>query len=272
MSLSNTRNRLLAAGLATLSAGAAVLTGTAGTANASTPRSSFSKTLTDVVAPGTLESASWTVPAGDALELTKLTLQSTGGGTVGQARFQRLVAKAQPTNLLEVALGQVGKAFDASFATPLVFRAGQTLVLTTACDTNQAACKVSLGLTGELVAASSLHTSAYFSALEAVVAPGTTSSSSWTVPAKDTMAFTDLLASTDGSGQVGGLSVVLAPAGGRQRTLLRMTLGKLGMSPFDYRLAGAVSAGAGSKLTLTVKCAAGQAACSVAVLFAGRLS
>jgi hypothetical protein len=272
MSLATTRHRLLAAGLATLCAGGALLAGTAGVAaGAATPRSSFSKTLTDVVAPGTLASTTWTVPGGDALELAKATLQSTVSGTLGQARVELLQEGSSPVVLVGAGLGEIRKAFTASLATPIVSRSGEVIALTVGCDSDQAACKVTLDLSGELVA-SGLHSSAFASVLEDVVAPGTKASASWTVPAKKTMHFTDLLASSLESGQNGGLRVVLTPAGGKPRTLLRITMAKLGESPFDYRLAGPVAAAAGSTITITVDCGAEQAACNVGVLFSGKLS
>lgn len=274
MSLATNPRRLLATGLATLSAGAMLLAGAAGAA-AAAPRaaaaSGFSKTLTVVTPPGTLSSVTWTVPTGDALLLTNWTLQGSGG-SVGTARVQQLVGTSSPASLLIAALGQLGKPSRATFRTPLVFRAGQSVALTIACDTNQAACKLSLAFSGLLVSASGLHNSGFFSNLNDVVAPATIESTSWTVPASHSFSLTDILASTNAVGLVGGLDLVFTPGGGKPRTLLRMTLAKLSTVPFDYQLSGPVTEMAGARLTLTVKCAADQAACNVDILFSGKQS
>jgi hypothetical protein len=273
MSLATPPRQALAAGFATLCAAGSLVGGTAGAAAGgvrAVPRASYSKTLTDVVAPGTLASTTWTIPTGDTFQLTKLTVQSSGG-SLGAIRVQRLVDKSNPETLLEADPAAVRPAFSASLYTPLTFDAGQAVALTVSCDGNQAACTVTTTVTGQL-SKSVTHGDAFFSTLDVVAAPGTTGSTSWTVPAKDEMSFTDLLASALGSGQPGGLDVVVTPKGSPQRDLLRMKLAKLETRPFDYRLAGPVNAGAGSTITLTVKCPADEPACNVDVLFAGPLS
>jgi hypothetical protein len=271
MSAALLRHRPFAAAFAILAAGGMVLASTAAVAGAApAPRAAFAKTIASVVSPGTLASATFAVPSGKTVELGKLTLHSTGGSQ-GVARFQLLQQGKAPETLLEAGLGQIGTAFTATFTTAVQFKAGDTLALTVSCDPNQAACATDLALSGQLVA-SSAHSSGNPVSLDDVVAPGTTGITSWSVPAKQSLALTDLLASTFNSGQTGGLKIVVTPKGGKARTLLRMTLTTLGKSPFDYRLSGPVTLPAGSTVTLTVVCAANQPACEGVVLLSGRSS
>jgi hypothetical protein len=264
------RRRPWAAALGILAGCGALLAVTAPAAGAApSPRAAFAKTLDATVAPGTVGSATWTVPTGHTLELGKLTLHSTGASG-GVARFELLQNGVTPEMLIEAGLDQIGTAFGATFTTPVQFKAGDTLALTVSCDSNQAACVADLALSGQLVA-SSAHPGNSVS-LEDVVPPGTTTTASWSVPASQSLALTDLVASALGSGQTGGLRIVVTPKGGKARTLLRMTLAKLEQSPFDYRLSGPVALGAGSTVTLTVVCAPDQPACDVAALLAGRSS
>jgi hypothetical protein len=113
---------------------------------------SYDNSLDDVVAPGTLGSATWTVPAADSFELTDFVLDSLGAGQTGQVRIELLASGSSPQTLVEVSLSQLGSVPFASerLMTPVAVNANQTLSLTVSCDSDQSACNVGLLFSGAL--------------------------------------------------------------------------------------------------------------------------
>jgi hypothetical protein len=265
----------LAATLAVSAAGVLVATSaTAGAARASS--SSFSKNLTITVAPGTLGSVHWTVPAADSFELGSFTVAMLPGShPADQLRVQVLKPGAKmPTNLEVVDLREMKyKTFRATLATPVVLPAGDELALTVVCDTGNPACQARLGFSGVLVA-SSTHTSDFSSGLEAVVAPGTSTRVTWTVPAGHTYALTDLVLTSPGAAgfPLGGtVTVVVSTPAGKHTTIFSTSISKLAAAPVDDRLKAALSLPAKDVLSLALSCNNKQPACDAALLFSGQL-
>src|SRR6516162_6736124 len=87
----------------------AVFVATGATAGAARSSSgSFSKTLVDVVAPGTLATVHWTVPAADNFELGAFSISTATSGTTGQLHVQLIKpGVAMPQDLIVVGLGEV---------------------------------------------------------------------------------------------------------------------------------------------------------------------
>lgn len=265
-----------------LGCGAAALavTGTSGAATRA-PAAAITKTLVAKVAAGTLGTVGWTVPSVNEFEMSSFAIASTVAGTAGQLRIQTLKPGANnPQNLLDVDLAQVQtKAFKAALATPAVLTPAERLLLNVSCQPNskKVACRVTLTFSGQLVAKST-HTSAFASNLEDVVAPGTLSTTKWTVPAGDSFALTDLVLSeaysTAGTGgtQNGTVSVIESTPAGKRTTLLNYSVATLGRLPIEARYKAPLTLPARDSLSLTVKCDSNQPACAATLLFSGKLT
>jgi hypothetical protein len=118
-----------------------------------------------------------------------------------------------------------------------------------------------------------IQTVNYSPSLEAIIAPGTTDSATWTVPAKDTYAATDFVLDTLNSGETGEVLVQLLTTGSQPQTLFEMNLTQLSAVPaYDVRLQTPVTVDAGQELALTVECDPDQAACQVGALISGGLT
>jgi hypothetical protein len=135
-------------------------TGPTGTTTTVPAPQTYSNSLHDVVAPGTLQGSQWTVPEGDQFDLTSFTLSTLNDASaMGDVRVQLLSPGSAPQSIVEVSLGSLaGHPQKESLATPMVFSAGQSLDLAVTCDSNQAACDVSLDFSGTLAAGGSTTT------------------------------------------------------------------------------------------------------------------
>jgi hypothetical protein len=237
------------------------------------PRTSFEKTLVVIIAPGTVSSVNWEVPANDSLELSNLTISSTSKSVKGALRVQLLRSGEDPENFVSAALGQFeSRPAPANLATPVVLAAGQKVALTVSCNGDQPACQARLELSGQLVAKST-HTDYSYGVLETVVAPGSVSTTSWKVPAKDTFQLTDMLLSTlDPRSQEGVATVVLTTPEGKKTTYLSTRIATLAAAPNNIRTKNPITFAANDTLSLGVSCPADQPACDVALLFSGKLS
>jgi hypothetical protein len=117
------------------------------------------------------------------------------------------------------------------------------------------------------------ETVTYAPTLEAIIAPGTTGSATWTVPAKDTYAATDFVLDTLTSGETGQVRIELDTTGAQPEPLFEMSLTQLGAVPaYDVRLQTPVTVAANQSLALTVSCDPDQAACDVGMLVSGGLT
>jgi hypothetical protein len=231
---------------------------------------SFSHTLSDVAPAGTLQSASWTVPAGNTVEITTVTLARTSSPALGTARLQVLSGGASPETLVAVSLHQLSsRAVTFTLATPVVLPATRVLDLSVSCDVNQAACVSGVTVAGDEVPVANLRTGDFFDGLPVVVTPGTTGAASWAVPANDVFSISDLVVSAVSPGMRGTLAVGVGTSPSSTRTIYTATLATLGANLAHEQ--PSVSLHAGESLYVMVTCGASQAACSDNVLFTGAL-
>lgn len=145
---STTTTSTTAAPSAAAAAAAAGATTTT-TAPAPTTVTSPNQNALSVTGPaGQTTQANYTVPAGSTLSVTDVVFENVSG-TNGRVRFQRVPsgAGATPQNLLEEDLNNLTDQ-EYRFTTPMVFSAGQQLVLAVDCTSNQPACEVNLFYTG----------------------------------------------------------------------------------------------------------------------------
>lgn len=235
------------------------------------PPRPFSKTLTDVVAAGTLKSEQWTVPSSETAQIGELTIADTGAGANGELRVQLTQPGESPQTLVGVSLGEVASPLDASLTTDLVVLPGESFVLTVACDPDQPACAAKVSVSGQLWQQGQAPAGDESSSLVDVVAPGESGSASWTVPAGDTFSLTDLLVSALGPVD-GEVRLQILRAGSPPRDIVSYRLATLGRRPVHDALSPAVTLAAGEQLSLTVSCDPNQSACDTATLFTGTLS
>lgn len=117
------------------------------------PAGDESSALLDIVAPGGLASATWTVPAGETFSLTDLLLSALGP-TSGDVRLQILQPGAPARTIVSYRLATLGRRPVYDAVSPAVtLGAGQQLSLTVSCDANQAACNAATLFAGTLAPA-----------------------------------------------------------------------------------------------------------------------
>jgi hypothetical protein len=136
-------------------AGPAGTTGTTGTTSTTTTvpaAQPYSNSVEDVVAPGTLGQAQWTVPDGEQFNLTSYTLRPVNDvSETGQVRIQLLSPNGQAQTLVEISLSELESSGSVSetLTTPVSFSAYQAVALSVACDgPHGAACDVDLSFAG----------------------------------------------------------------------------------------------------------------------------
>jgi hypothetical protein len=251
-----------------------VTTSTSTTTTVST-QTPYSNSLDDVIAPGTVNSDTWTDPAAMTLALSGFTITDLGQGTSGQVRVQVLTTGAQPETLAGEVIDELKtNTMHVSLATPLIVQPGQQLDLTAACDPDQAACEVSLDFSGTMWATASLSTPDQGGALENIAAPGTTDSADWAVPSGETFSLTDLLLDSLESAVSGSVRVDIVQSGTSTvvQNLVDTTFAALGKDYQEEQLSPAVTVPAGDSLEITVSCDADQAACQADLLYTGTSS
>ena len=108
------------------------------------------------------------------------------------------------------------------------------------------------------------------STLETISQPGTTSSTSYTIPASSTLSMTDLVVE-DLSGGVGIVRVQqYVASSSTTRTLLFYNLATLTTSNYTFKTPAVFNSG--DKVILQVQCGLDQAACDVGAYFAGNMN
>jgi hypothetical protein len=252
-----------------------VTTSTSTTTTTVPTQSSFHDSLDDVVAPGTMASATWTDPSGMTLSLSGLKVSNLGQGTGGQVRVELLTTGQAPEQLAGETIDQVkANTLQVSLQTPLTIQPGQQLALTVSCEPNQGACQVSLDFSGTMWATASLSTPDQGGALLVIVAPGTTSSGQWVVPGGETFSLTDLVLDSMGSNLSGSVRVDIYQAGTNAfvQNLVNTTFVALGKDYQEEQLSPALTIPAGDAVVLTVTCGADQPACGATGLYSGTSS
>jgi hypothetical protein len=168
---------------------------------------SYDGTLNSVVAPGTLGSATWTIPAADTFELTDIVLSSTSTGEAGQVYIQLLASGSQPQTLVEVNLAELGTVpFEtARLQTPVGFNGNDQLSLTVSCSSDQAACNVDLLYAGPLTQPTPSTTTTTTTTVAGGSSSTTSSSSSTTTSStSSTSTTTTSIPFTSGTAPGGG--------------------------------------------------------------------
>jgi hypothetical protein len=164
-------------------------TTTTTTIPAKTEVKSFDTSLEDVVAPGTLGTAIWSVPSTgttpptDTFSLTDLVISCECAGQTGSVRVLQESVGSQPQPLFTVSLTQLGEQgdVDVPFNTGINFNPGDELELSVSCDADQGACQVNMLFSGALTQlAPTTTTTATTTTVKG--ATTTTSSSTTTVP------------------------------------------------------------------------------------------
>ncbi len=121
------------------------------TAPAPTTSTSPNQNALTVTGPaGQTTQSTFTVPTGNTVTITDLVFENVAG-TNGRVRFQRVPAGngATPQTLMVENLNNLTDQ-EYRFTTPMVFSAGQQMVLAVDCTSNQPACEVNMFYTGNV--------------------------------------------------------------------------------------------------------------------------